>query len=90
MLVFQAKKKREKNNSNDREREKKDKTKSVIRRWKSIAVFPHDHCREVPTRNHCRNIVNIKAYLAGVGGNGLFGGGPGHGGMAAGAGPLKL
>ena len=65
-------------------------TKSVIRRWESIAVFLHDHCREVSTRNRGRNIVNIKAYLAGVGGNGPFGGGPGHGGMAGGAGPLKL
>jgi len=34
--------------------------------------------------------VEIVSYLAGVGGRGLFGGGPGHGGMAAGAGPLKL
>lgn len=29
-------------------------------------------------------------YLLGVGGRGLFGGGPGHGGMLEGAGPLKL
>lgn len=30
------------------------------------------------------------SYLLGVGGRGLFGGGPGHGGMVEGAGPLKL
>jgi hypothetical protein len=29
-------------------------------------------------------------YLLGVGGRGLFGGGPGHGGRLDGAGPLKL
>lgn len=28
--------------------------------------------------------------MLGVGGRGLFGGGPGHGGMVDGAGPLKL
>lgn len=32
----------------------------------------------------------LKDYLLGVGGRGLFGGGPGHGGMLEGAGPLKL
>lgn len=52
----------------------------------------HDECFCSPIHQLFVTEERVIAYLLGVGGRGLVGGGPGHGGIPAdeGAGPLKL
>lgn len=55
-----------------------------------IAVVRMDSTGLYTRRDRCQETIDFVPYLAGVGGRGLFGGGPGHGGITGGAGPLKL